>query len=932
MKINMLKSHIFWRIFLVLFSIIVFLIAFVFVSSSVILPKISQNQFKEMTDLAVERLSDQVEMVVENSTAISESSQHNKDLLSGNYLKLNQELKKLINTSPFFDGGAITDETGNVLVSKYLNLYSYQNIEFNEQNTMYFSNVLTKAFESAQSILLLSIPIYNEENVLMRTLHLSIHLDEQGLFQSMFKDLNIGVNSYAYIIDSSGKLIAHPRKDMLGEDVTDNPAVQALVGKESGYMHLTNEFGIEMYSSYQYIPGLNWGVVAQVPVETTYIGMYEFHKSLWLLTSIIIILLTILAALHATLTIKPLRKLYEGVDQVAKGNYRTYIENIRRNDEVGQISSRFNEMIASIQTARKEVKEKEASLNTQKEFLRQIIEKSPNAIYIMDWEGRYRLANKAYAELLGTTPEEVIGKTDAEFKLNEEDVRLYLSINREVIEQKEERYISEAAVWDCYGNKHYMQVHKLPIINEDGTCNTVLCFATNITERILNEEKIKFFASHDSLTKLPNRHMFKQCLEQEIELASEDESHVAVLFMDLDRFKYVNDNFGHSMGDKLLQAVSTRLRESLDERDIISRLGGDEFTVILPVIDDKQQVANIASKLIHALAQPYKIDGQSFVTTTSIGISMYPQDGEDVDCLIKNADTAMYQAKNQGKNTYRFYHPEMNSMLSNKYKLEAYMRDALVNNEFHLHYQPKMDTYSRKISGFEALLRWEQAELGMVAPAEFIPIAEESGMILEIGEWVLEQACRQNKKWQDIGFPPVKISVNLSVLQIKHSDIVKTVHEVLDKTGLDPIWLELEITETAIMENKRGIVRTLKLLKKIGVSIAIDDFGTGYSSLNYLKRFPVDTLKIDRSFIQDLLMEQQDTVIATAVISMANKLGLSVVAEGVETEEQFQYLHDLHCGEVQGYLISPPIPVDQVNSLLEEERLYYKSQTVNSLG
>ncbi|MFD2682001.1 bifunctional diguanylate cyclase/phosphodiesterase [Bacillus seohaeanensis] len=923
------KSRIFWRIFMVSFVAIISLIAFVFISSKLILPKISQEQFKQMTDIAVNRLTRQVDMVEDSMESISKASQQNKELLLDDVNKVNDELNKLVDMSTFFDGGTITDENGSVLASRSLNLEEYQNVSylqysmaFREEKKTYLSNVLTQRNNPTKSLILLSIPVYDDYHQLARVVHLSIHLNKTGLFQSIFQELNIGMDSYAYIVDSKGTLIAHPKRAMLGVNVRDNPAVKALLNKKSGYMKLVNQFDAEMYSSYQYVPGLKWGIVAQVPVETTYLGMEKFHKFLLMASIIIVILLTMLTAYHSMRTIKPLRKLYEAVDHVAKGDYQASIENISEKDEIGILSRRFNEMISSLKVMRIELELKEKSLQVQKEFLRKIIDNSPSAIYIMDWEGRYTLANKAFADLLGMTPRDIIGKKEDDFNPNQEEVDFYLSINREVIKTKEERFIPEATIFDSEGNQHWMQVVKVPILEEAGRSHSVLCFATNITERIKNEEKIKFHASHDNLTKLPNRFLFKQCIEQEMELAKVEQSQFAVLFMDLDRFKYVNDHFGHSMGDKLLQAVTARLKENLHERDTIARLGGDEFTVILPTIDDKQQISSIASKLIQALAEPYQIDGQSFVTTTSIGVGVYPNDGEDVETLIKNADTAMYQAKNQGKNTYRFFHHEMQSMLSNKFKLESSMRGALERNEFHLHYQPKMDTKTGKLSGMEALLRWEQKELGMVSPAEFIPIAEETGMIIPIGEWVLKTACLQNKQWQEAGHAPKKIAVNLSVKQMEHNNIVRTVRKVLKETELDPIWLELEITETAIMENKNTIIRTLSQLKRLGVSIAIDDFGTGYSSLNYLKRFPADTLKIDRSFIQDLLSGKNDTVIATAVISMATELGLNIVAEGVETEEQLQYLYEQACNEVQGFLISPPVSTDKMEKLLTKEQLY----------
>jgi len=926
---NVVKSRLFKRTFLFLFISIIFFSGFIYVASSIILPKIAQDQYREMTDLAVHRLSNQAKMIVENANAISETNKQNEDLLQDDSLVLNSELTRLLDSSPFFDGGTMTDVEGEILVAKNLNLNEFitrserkYEPQISTKETLHFSDVLVNKSDKNESIILLSFPVNNEKEEVKRIVHMAIHLDQKGLFQSMFKELNIGKDSYAYIVDSKGTLIAHPQREMLGEDVSDNPAVQAILKKKTGYMELINQFDVEMYSSYQYIPGLEWGIVAQVPSETTYLGVKKFHESLWLSSIILIILLTFLAAIHTVKTMNPIRKLHYAVDQVAKGNFRSEIENDESKGEIGALIKRFNEMITSLNHAKKQLK-------SQKNFLSKIISKSPNAIYVVDYNGRFKLANEAFTKLLGTTPAEIVGKKESEFNPDDEEVERYFQINREVINSKKDRFIPEASLTDSEGNQHWMQVMKIPIIEEDGSSHSLLCFATNITERIMNEEKIKFHASHDSLTQLPNRYKFKKALEQELELAYDEQMNVAVLFMDLDRFKYVNDHFGHMMGDKLLQAVTSRLKENLHERDTISRFGGDEFTVILSNIDDKDQVSSIANKLIHALGQPYQIDGHSLVTTTSIGISMYPNDGEDVDILIKNADTAMYQAKNQGKNTYRYFHSEMNSLLSNKYKLENYMRDALEKEEFHLFYQPKMDTHTGKISGIEALLRWEQKELGMVSPSEFIPIAEESGLILQVGEWVLEQACLQNKRWQDEGYPPIKVSVNLSVWQIKHSDIVKTVQQILEKTGLNPIWLELEITETAIMENKRSILRTLKQLKKMGVSIAIDDFGTGYSSLNYLKRFPVDTLKIDRSFIQGILTEQDDTVIATAVISMATKLGLIVVAEGVETDEQLHYLHDLHCNEVQGFLISPPVPKNQMTKMLEKELLYYMSKTVS---
>ncbi|MFD1736717.1 EAL domain-containing protein [Bacillus salitolerans] len=927
---NTWKSSYFWRIFLVLVITSFMLLGIIFVVSNLILPKIAKDQFRDMTDSAVNRLTHQINMFAENVQMVASTVQQEEKFISNDPLILQAELKKVVKASPFFDGGSVTDKYGGMLSDYSLDLLEYKQVsylgylqDFDEKKKPFLSHVITKN-DSNQSILLLSVPIYNSENQLYRVVHLSIHLLKEGLFQSMFKDLYIGSESYAYIVDQKGKLVAHPRQDLFGQDVSDNKIVQELLAKNSGYLHVTNTLNVELYSSYQYVPEVEWGVVAQVPVESTLVSVKEFNKSLWAVSVIVMILITILAAIHAIMTIKPLRKLSLAVDQVASGNFELPFDTITGKDEIGILSHKFSEMIHNLDVTRTELLQKELMLKSQKEFLQYVIDKSPSAIYIMDWEGKFTFVNEAYANILGTTSQDLVGKKELYFNPNRDDVEKYLEINRQVMETREEIFIPDALMMDSQGNERWMQVSKTPII-ENGECKHTLCFATDITDRIKNEEKIRYHAFHDSLTNLPNRSKFKMCLEEEIDLCLQDDTKLAVLFMDLDRFKYVNDTFGHSMGDKLLQAVSERLQNCLNERDIISRLGGDEFTVILPCIDQKEQVTSIASKLIHALAQPYQIDQLTFATTTSIGISMFPHDGEDVETLIKHADTAMYQAKEQGKNTYRFYTEEMKSLLSNKLILESHLRNAIANEEFHLHYQPKMDTKTGKMSGMEALIRWEQKDLGMISPAKFIPIAEECGLIVPIGEWVLREACLQTKKWQDAGYHPIKVAVNLSVIQLQNNSIVESVKEIITETGIDPVWLELEITESAIMKNRRATIRTLKQLKKIGVSIAIDDFGAGYSSLHYLKRFPVDTLKIDRSFISELLTDQNDTVIVSAVIALANKLGLNVVAEGVENEDQLNYLHDLHCHEVQGFLISSPLPTKEFEKLLDKEKLFYRS-------
>jgi diguanylate cyclase (GGDEF)-like protein len=426
---------------------------------------------------------------------------------------------------------------------------------------------------------------------------------------------------------------------------------------------------------------------------------------------------------------------------------------------------------------------------------------------------------------------------------------------------------------------------------------------------------IQYFAYYDSLTNLPNRVLFNQQLEAVLEKTKMYGQTSAVLFVDLDRFKVVNDTLGHGHGDLLLQIVAQRLRNCIESNDILSRMGGDEFTAVLSNIN-REQTAALAQRMLDAFSQPIDISGHEVFITPSIGISLFPDDGLDHQTLIKNADQAMYAAKDKGKNKYQFYASEMNETSSHKMNVETMMHKALDNHEFELYYQPKIHIETGVLTGLEALIRWRHPEKGWITPIDFIPIAEDTGLINPIGEWVLRTACAQNKAWQDAGYPSVSVSVNLSVRQMKEQSLVHLITQVLRETGLDPQYLELEITENISMHNMNDVLSTLHEIKRLGVKIAMDDFGTGYSSLSYLKKFPIDHLKIDQSFIRDIQLNQEDHSIVKAIIAMAHSLGMIVIAEGVETEAQSALLREMKCNEIQGYFISKPFPPENFSLFL----------------
>jgi diguanylate cyclase (GGDEF)-like protein len=432
----------------------------------------------------------------------------------------------------------------------------------------------------------------------------------------------------------------------------------------------------------------------------------------------------------------------------------------------------------------------------------------------------------------------------------------------------------------------------------------------DITERKVYEAKIRHQATHDALTGLPNRNLLYDRLQQAVLAAQRKGDIAAVAFIDLDQFKFINDSLGHQVGDELLKVVTARLKSCLRASDTVARQGGDEFVLVLANQKSTESVTDTIRRIIAVVAEPWNVNGLELHVTCSVGISVYPADGSDAETLLRNADSAMYKAKELGRNNFEYFAAEMNLHATERLELLNSLRHAVVNREFVLEFQPKVHLASGKVVGAEALIRWQNPARGLVSPASFIPLAEESGLILDIGEWVLRSACAQNVAWQRAGRAVLPISVNLSPRQLVRDDIVDLVAAVLQETGLDARYLELEITETVVMREVDKSLVTLKRLKELGVKISIDDFGTGYSSLNYLKRFPVDTLKIDRSFVSDIVSDQDDAAIVKAVISLAHILNLRVVAEGVEADEQCRFLMENGCDEVQGFLFGKPMAAD----------------------
>ena len=546
------------------------------------------------------------------------------------------------------------------------------------------------------------------------------------------------------------------------------------------------------------------------------------------------------------------------------------------------------------------------------------INAASDQIVIANAQGEIEFVNPAFEKETGYTFDEAIGKTPKLFASGKHDDSYYTALWDTI--NAGETWHGEVTNQRKDGSFYVEDMSITPVKSEAGVIEHFIAIKRNVTEKKMYEKRLDHLAHHDLLTGLPNRLLLSDKLVQRFTQARQQNNSLAIMFLDLDRFKLVNDTLGHSVGDLLLKEVAMRLSANVRDTDTVARMGGDEFIVIVGEIESPKDIIAVANKLLKTLSDPFLLDNHELFISTSIGISMYPADGMDVETLVKNADTAMYRAKEQGRNRYHLYTEALNAAVVERMTLENNLRKALERDEFLLYYQPRVDMATGKTVGAEALVRWQHKELGLVSPDQFIPLAEETGLIVPISDWVLREACNQNKAWQDAGLPPIDIAVNISARLFQQEGLQFTINKVLMETGLDPEHLELELTESTLMHDPDLAIEILYQLKAMGVRISIDDFGTGYSSLNYLKRFPIDALKIDRSFVKEITTNADDAAVATAVVAMARSLKLKVVAEGVETLEQLEFLRSLNCDEIQGYFINRPANVEEFTQFIRDEQ------------
>ncbi|MCT4563208.1 MAG: EAL domain-containing protein [Maledivibacter sp.] len=585
-----------------------------------------------------------------------------------------------------------------------------------------------------------------------------------------------------------------------------------------------------------------------------------------------------------------------------------------------RIRQRTEELEKSNARLEKEINERiiiENELRQSEERYRKLVELLPNGI-VVHVKGIIIFSNTAFAKLVGEdNSENLIGRNLLDFihpkyhKMAKDHVK-YVNMGSTV------KFIEEQLI---RVNGKVIDIEAAGAAISHNSNSEILVIVQDISDRKKAEKKIKYLAYHDALTGLPNRYFLNNYLVQLLNNKDNRNQKIAIMFIDLDRFKIINDTLGHSFGDIVLQLVAKRLTKCVRKGDNVCRQGGDEFIILLEDVNQKK-ISKIAQRIIDEFTYPFTVNGHEIFTSPSIGISLYPTDGYDVESLIKCADMAMYSAKESGKNSFKFYNTKLSEKISRKMDLENGLRRALDNDEFILYYQPQFDLNTHEILGMEALIRWNHPQFGLIPPNEFIPLAEEIGLIIDIGKWVLKTACRQNKIWHEAGFPSIHIAVNISALQFQHNNFIETIEKVLKDTKIDSKYLELEITES-IMQNIEELTVVLNTLKTIGVQLSIDDFGTGYSSLSILQHLPIDTLKIDQSFINGIMIDMNTAAIVNTIIDIGKNLKLNVIAEGIETPEQELYLKENSVFIGQGYLLCKPLPAEEIEKILIKS---YKKQ------
>lgn len=717
-----------------------------------------------------------------------------------------------------------------------------------------------------------------------------------------------------FLLSHDGIVLSGPAKPQSKLADLSPEAMQAItrLNEGGGYQLVkwndgkTYLVGFAKSSGYREYQGLGWVGLVRQEVGAAFAPSYKLQQHILLAGMVMGLLFAWLGWLMAGRIARPISRISGAADRIAAGELVYNVPVQQGDGEVAHLSIAIHDMVENLTREIRQRKLAEQGLRLSAK----VFENNTEAIMITDAAQRIVMVNQAFTDITGYGADEVLGKCPGLLSSSRHSQAFFETFWNSL----NTRDLWRGEIWNKRKNGEVFPEWVTISVLRDEQSNVTHYIAVylDITERKKEEERINYLANYDVLTGLPNRHLLADRVDQALSSAQRHQGRVAVMFIDLDRFKNINDSLGHDIGDALLKQVATQLKACLRRTDTIARQGGDEFVAVLTELDSADEVIFVAEKMIESLQGKFNLGEYQLSITPSIGISIYPDDGETSVQLMRNADLAMYRAKDSGRNNFQFYAPEMNIKALERLKLENCLRTAIVQQQLMVYYQPKVNMASGEMVGMEALLRWQHPELGLVSPAVFIPVAEESGLINEIGDWVLRQVCLQARLWQAQRYRIVPIAVNLSARQLKQGDFLARVQTILRDAGLDACYLELEITESMLMDMGASGVGVLEKLRAGGIALSLDDFGTGYSSLSRLKNLPLDRLKIDQSFVRDIVTDPDDASIVSATAVLAHALNLRVTAEGVETPEQLDFIRSLGCEEYQGYLFSRPVPADEV--------------------
>ena len=840
---------------------------------------------------------------------------------------LEQRLRTLLALYPEFENGAwILDPNGTMLVDyppgQGVRGQSFAHRDYFRQTMANKNGVVGRPYISSRSmepVLTFTSYLANADGRPLGLLACSAKLTSPAALGGLSHQ-RLGQGGYLYIFNRQRTLLIHPDHARVLTDVPAlgvNKLLDAAIAGFEGVGETVNSYGVPMLASFSNIPGTDWVVAAQLPTAEAFAPVAVARARMLYSALIALVLAILVGVLALRRTSRSLRRFQETLAELlagirsggpaaqSTGPPLARLDMIPGGDEIGNLAASFRTLYAELDQAVRKQRQSVADWTRTFDAVNE-------GIVILDKDNRFLQYNRAAARQLGIAPGSEVGRQCCGGLHRDSCHPENCPAKRVLASGRGLRgELSEGAGGDL------LEIITSPMTDDNGEIVGTMHLLYDLSSHLHAEKRVEHLQHFDQLTGLPNRSHIRTLIQEQLSQPTQHQLPLAVMLIDLDHFAYVNDSLGHSAGDTLIREAAARLQRLLRPGLSAGRLGGDEF-VIVAAATDRETILACSRDILEAFSQAFQIAGHSLFSTASIGIALYPDDGLDAASLLKSADIAMYHAKQHGRNSYRFFTREMTSGALERLRLGTSLRHALERSEFTLHFQPFIDLETRHIAGFEALLRWHNHEFGQIPPDRFIPMAEENGLILPIGEWVLRTACTQGSSWLAAGLPPFRIAVNLSGRQLNQDSLLATVETILHETGFPAACLELELTETVLMANPDATAAKLSQLKNLGIHIALDDFGTGYSSLNYLKNFPLDRLKIDRHFIQDMSRRADDASIVEVIISIAHTLGLHVTAEGVETNAQLDFLRDNRCDEVQGYLFNRALPAAEIPALFSQ--------------